>query len=240
MNQEIHSLTSDIKNLMHTQHVSYTSRLPPRLPLRHRWKPNSYFSDYVVPFVAPVSVQGHVEELCENMDKLIPAPPAPSKDVPPPPPETTSNLATLPPAATQTCKTNEEPSMSTATSQSVKTGSDDKETTPTKAKTEASELCEEMYSPSHVTADSPEPNTQNPGTGQNAGAAQNAGATQNTGTATGSGSNLLAGNLISQLKPEVFTSLVEIFKDVTKNTVKFYIYSGDEGDESTVCKEIKV
>lgn len=76
-----------------------------------------------------------------------------------------------------------------------------------------------MYSPSHATADSPE---------------------HNPGSAAGGGSGLLAGSLIGQLKPEVFSSLVEIFKDVTKNTVKFYIYSGDEGEESTVCKQIKV
>ncbi|XP_037540737.1 protein TASOR isoform X2 [Nematolebias whitei] len=219
LNQEIHSLTSDIKNLMYAQHISYTSRLPPRLPLRHCWQLNRRFSNYVVPYVTPVSVQGHVQELCAEMDKLIPAPPAPSKDASPPPPEAESNLTTPPPATIQTSKTDADPSVSTASSQSVKTGSDNKETTPTEAKTEAMELGGDMYSPSHTTADSPN--------------------SQNTSTAPGGGPNLLAGSLISQLKPEVFTSLVEIFKDVTKNTVKFYIYSGDEGEESTVCKEIK-
>ncbi|XP_014349850.1 protein TASOR isoform X2 [Latimeria chalumnae] len=43
-------------------------------------------------------------------------------------------------------------------------------------------------------------------------------------------------NLISQLQPEVFTSLVKIIKDVQKNIVKFYIH---EDGESTVCTEIK-
>uniref|UniRef100_A0A8C8VHA0 Transcription activation suppressor n=1 Tax=Pelusios castaneus TaxID=367368 RepID=A0A8C8VHA0_9SAUR len=43
-------------------------------------------------------------------------------------------------------------------------------------------------------------------------------------------------DLISQLKPEVFNSLVKIIKDVQKNTVKFYIH---EEEESTLCKEIK-
>ncbi|XP_008103458.1 protein TASOR isoform X4 [Anolis carolinensis] len=42
--------------------------------------------------------------------------------------------------------------------------------------------------------------------------------------------------LISQLKPEVFDSIVKIMQDVQKNTVKFYIY---EEQESTLCKEIK-
>ncbi|NXC97186.1 TASOR protein, partial [Certhia familiaris] len=43
-------------------------------------------------------------------------------------------------------------------------------------------------------------------------------------------------DFISQLKPEVFNSLVEIFKDVQKNTVKFYIH---EEEESVLCREIK-
>ncbi|KAG5835885.1 hypothetical protein ANANG_G00248740 [Anguilla anguilla] len=43
-------------------------------------------------------------------------------------------------------------------------------------------------------------------------------------------------SLISQLKPEVFSSLVEIIKDVQKNAVKFYIHSQED---SAVCLEIK-
>lgn len=221
LNQEIHSLTSDIKNIMQTHHICYTSHLPPRLLSRQCWLPNSCFSDFVIPYVSPVPTQGHVKALCEKMDKLIPAPTAPSKVTSPPPP-VTSHLTTPTPALIQTSKTKAEPSLSksTTTSQSGKVGTLKEMTTaPTKVKTEVSsaELGGEIYSPSQVTPDSPEPNS-----------------------ASGSGSGLLAGSLIGQLKPEVFSSLVEIFKDVTKNTVKFYIYSGDEGDESNVCKEIKV
>ncbi|NWR83141.1 TASOR protein, partial [Furnarius figulus] len=43
-------------------------------------------------------------------------------------------------------------------------------------------------------------------------------------------------DFISQLKPEVFNSLVKIIKDVQKNTVKFYIH---EEEESILCREIK-
>ncbi|KAG7520619.1 hypothetical protein JOB18_032909 [Solea senegalensis] len=244
LNQEIHSLSSDIKNIMQTHHISYTSQLPPRLPPRHCWLPNSCFSDFVVPYVSPVPTQGHVKALCEMMDKLIPSPPAPSKVTSPPPPATASNLTPPPPSTpVQTSKPKAEPSVSRSSSQSDKTGSV-KETASIKVKTEPAaikvktepasikvktepasikvktepaftEVAGDVYSPSQVTPESPDP------------------------TASGSGSGLLAGNLIGQLKPEVFTSLVEIFKDVTKNTVKFYIYSGDEGEESTVCKEIK-
>lgn len=44
-------------------------------------------------------------------------------------------------------------------------------------------------------------------------------------------------DLIINIKPEVFDSIVKIIKDVRKNTVKFYIH---EEQESTLCKEIKV
>ncbi|XP_068561371.1 protein TASOR isoform X2 [Cebidichthys violaceus] len=222
LNQEIHSLTSDIKNIMQTHHICYSSRLSPRLPPRYCWLPNSCFSDFVVPFVSPVPVQGHVRALCEKMDKLIPAPPAPSQVTSPPPPVTTSNLATPPPTPVQTAKPKADPSLpkSSASSHSSKMGTA-KGTASTKSKAEGSsaEPEGEIYSPSHVTPESPETKAQK--------------------AASGGGSSLLAGSLIGQLKPEVFSSLVEIFKDVTKNTVKFYIYSGDEGEESTVCKEIK-
>ncbi|KAG7228181.1 hypothetical protein INR49_013344 [Caranx melampygus] len=224
LNQEIHSLTSDIKNIMQTHQICYTSQLPPRLPPSHCWLPNSCFSNFVVPFVSPVPFQGHVKALCEKMDKLIPAPPAPSKVTSPPPPATTSNLSKPPPAPTQTSKTKTEPTQSktTTSSQGGKVGTI-KDSASAKVKTESAptDLGGEMYSPSQVTPGSPEAGSQNPG------------------AASGSGSGLLAGSLIGQLKPEVFSSLVEIFKDVTKNTVKFYIYSGEEGEESTVCKEIK-
>ncbi|XP_039655493.1 protein TASOR isoform X2 [Perca fluviatilis] len=224
LNQEIHSLTSDIKNIMQTHHICYSSLLPTRLPPHHCWLPNSCFSDFVTPYVSPVPIQGHIKALCDKMDTLIPAPPAPSKGTPPPPPVTTSDLTTPPPTPMQTSKTKADPSLSksTTSSQSGKMVTV-KGTASTRPKMEGSsaELGVEVYSPSQVTPDSPEAKSQNPG------------------PAPGSGSGLLAGSLIGQLKPEVFSSLVEIFKDVTKNTVKFYIYSGDEGEESTVCKEIK-
>ncbi|NWU43102.1 TASOR protein, partial [Hylia prasina] len=43
-------------------------------------------------------------------------------------------------------------------------------------------------------------------------------------------------DFINQLKPELFNSLFKIFKDVQKNTVKFYIH---EEEESVLCREIK-
>ncbi|XP_014853954.1 PREDICTED: protein TASOR-like isoform X1 [Poecilia mexicana] len=221
LNQEIHSLASDIRDLMQTRRINYASQLPSRLSLRHCWQPSSCFSDYVVPHVLPVSVEAHVEALCEKMDKLIPAPPASPKVTAPPPPVTTSSLTTPAPTAVQASKAKAE--LPTSKADGGKTSCVSNETTSVKAKTEASspDLGGGLYSPSHATADSPESNAQS------------------AGAAPDGGSTLLSGSLIGQLKPEVFTSLVEIFKDVTKNTVKFYIYSGEEGEDGTICKEIK-
>lgn len=225
LNQEVYSLTSDIKNIMQTHHISYASQLPPRLTPRHGWLPNSCFSGFVVPYVSPVPCHGHVKTLCEKMDRLIPPLSTSSGVTSPGPPLTASSLATPPSTPNQSSKTKPEPlvSKSASCSHSGKMAPV-KETKSTKAKADAppTESGGEIYSPSQVHPDISESKTQN------------------SCSASGSGSGLLAGSLIGQLKPEVFSSLVEIFKDVTKNTVKFYIYSGDEWEESDVCKDIKV
>lgn len=225
LNQEVYSLTSDIKNIMQTHHISYASQLPPRLTPRHGWLPNSCFSGFVVPYVSPVPCHGHVKTLCEKMDRLIPPLSTSSGVTSPGPPVTASSLATPPSTPNQSSKTKPEllVSKSTSCSHSGKMAPV-KETKSTKAKTEAppTEPGGEIYSPSQVHPDISESKIPN------------------SCSASGSGSGLLAGSLIGQLKPEVFSSLVEIFKDVTKNTVKFYIYSGDEWEESDVCKDIKV
>ncbi|XP_068603002.1 protein TASOR [Brachionichthys hirsutus] len=218
LNQEVHSLTSEIRNIMRTHRVCYASQRPPRLAAHRCWMPSSCFSQFVVPFVTPVPIQGHVEALWEKMDQLIPSPPAPSKGTSPSPPVTTSDLSAPPPAVIQASKTKAELSLSK--SSSSRTGKDSA-LTKAKAEAQSSDLGGDVYSPSQVTPESPDSNSQN------------------IGHNPGSGPGLLAGSLIGQLQPEVFSSLVEIFKDVTKNTVKFYIYSADEGEESTVCKEIK-
>ncbi|XP_034028531.1 protein TASOR isoform X2 [Thalassophryne amazonica] len=228
LNQEIHSLTSDIKSIMQSNHIYYSSRLPLRSPLHHSWLPNCSFSDFVVPFVSSVPIQGHVKALCEKMGKLIPAPPAPVEVTSPPPPVTSSNLTTPPPAptpmsppahaATPPSAPTAAPHIKAESSQSnttVSAESHKKMRTKARAQATSSEVAGNVYSPSQITPDSPGSNS-----------------------APSTGSGLLATSLIGQLKPEVFSSLVEIFKDVTKNTVKFYIYSGDE-EESTVCREIK-
>lgn len=225
LNQEVYSLTSDIKNIMQSHHISYTSQLPPRLTPRHGWLPNSCFSQFVVPYVSPVPCQGHVKTLCEKMERFIPPLPISSVVTSPVPPVTTSSLTTPPSTPNQSSKTKPEPlvSKSVSSSHSGKTAPV-KDTISTRVKTEAppAELGGQIYSPSQVPPDSSESKAQN------------------LCNASGSDSGLLAGSLIGQLKPEVFSSLVKIFKDVTKNTVKFYIYSGDEWEKSDVCKDIKV
>ncbi|XP_061554323.1 protein TASOR isoform X1 [Phycodurus eques] len=227
LNQEIHSLTSDIKNIMQSHCITYTLQLPPRLPLHNSWQHNSCFSDFVGQQDTPLSVQEHVEALCEQMDKLIPVPPVPPKASTPEPAETTSDLTM--PSAMQTAKPQvQPPTMNTDSSQSSKQDTTVRETIETKSDKVSEEIGEEAYSPSQIP---PEPSDKS----QKSGSAPSSSAVASASADTG----LLPGSLIGQLKPEVFSSLVEVFKSVTKNTVKFYIYAGDEGEESTVCKEIK-
>ncbi|KAL1021572.1 hypothetical protein UPYG_G00015030 [Umbra pygmaea] len=84
----------------------------------------------------------------------------------------------------------------------------------------------EVYSPSQVTTASPEPAPARPKAG-------------NLPAPPLLTPESAAGMLLGQLKPEVFSSLVEIFKDVQKNTVKFYIHTADHEEESKICVEIK-
>lgn len=227
LNQEMHSLTSDIKNIMQSHCITYTLQLPPRLPLPNSWQSRSCFSDFVNQHVTPVSVQEHVEALSGQLEKLIPAPPGSPKA------SSSEPLADSPmPSSVQTSKPEVQPPQINS-SQSSSQGPV-KEAIESVAKSDpvSAEIVEEAYSPSQI---APEPSAKS----QKSISATSSGTVAGPGTAS-TGTGLMSGSLIGQLKPEVFSSLVEIFKDVTKNTVKFYIYSGDEGEESTVCKEIKV
>ncbi|XP_054650208.1 protein TASOR isoform X2 [Dunckerocampus dactyliophorus] len=240
LNQEIHSLTSDIKNIMQSHHITYTLQLPPRLPLRNSWQHSCCFSDFVVDNVTPVSVAEHVTALCEQLERLIPVPPVPSKAASPAA-IGTSDLTISSPL--QTSRTEiQPPLMNTDSTQIIKQGT--VKETKTKADAASAYIEDEAYSPSQIPPESSEKSQKSASASASACASTSASASgsvagDSTGAGTGTGTGLLAGSLIGQLKPEVFSSLVEIFKDVTKNTVKFYIYSGDEGEESTVCKEIK-
>lgn len=227
LNQEVYCLTSDIKSIMQTYHVAYASRHAPRLqPSSHDWSPNRCFSKFVASYVSPVATHSHVRALCETMQKLVPVVLLP---VTSPPPQA---LATAP-AASQPAAVRVEPPTAKSASQTSQDAGATLEVTPPRAKpvtaVVAVEPGGEIYSPSQPSAAEDASETSNPLNSSSSGhvpAGQEAG--------------LLGGGLISQLKPEMFSSLVEIFKDVTKNTVKFYIYSSDDGEESEVCRLIKV
>lgn len=240
LNQEVHCLASDIKSIMQTHHVAYASRLPPRLqPSSHNWSPNRCFSKFVAPYVSPVATHAHVRALWDTMEKLVPV-------VPPTPPPTAATLVASPPpqvfatppaTPAQAPAVRTEPPAPKSATQSTKDTGATPEATPTRAKAEAAgaagaavaEPGGEVYSPSQLSAVEASADASNPSNLSNSGQAP-----------SGKEAGLLGSGLIGQLKPEMFSSLVEIFKDVTKNTVKFYIYSCDDGEESDVCRQIKV
>lgn len=236
LNQEVHCLASDIKSIMQTHHVAYASRLQPRLqPSSCNWSPNRCFSKFVAPYVSPVATHAHVKALWDTMEKMVPVvPPAPPSTaallVASPPPQV---LATPPATPAQAPAVRAEIPAPKSATQSTKDASVAPEVTPARAKVEttaaAAEPGGEVYSPSQLSAAEASAEASNPSNPSNSGHAP-----------SGKEAGLLGGGLISQLKPEMFSSLVEIFKDVTKNTVKFYIYSCEDGDESDVCRQIKV
>lgn len=235
LNQEVHCLTSDIKSIMQSHHVAYASRLPPRLlPSSRNWSPNRCFSKFVAPYVSPVATHAHVRALWDTMEKLVPVvpltpPPTAATLVASPPPQ----VFTTPPATpAQAPVVRAEPPANKSATQSTKDAGATPEATPARAKAETAAVSEpggEVYSPSQLSAVEAPAETSNPSNHSNSGQAP-----------SGKEAGLLGGGLISQLKPEMFSSLVEIFKDVTKNTVKFYIYSCEDGEESDVCRQIKV
>ncbi|XP_061760151.1 protein TASOR [Nerophis ophidion] len=240
LNQEIHSLTSDINNVMQSHHMTYTLQLPSRLTLRNSWQHSSCFSDFVVENVTPVSVEDHVKVLREQLERLIPVPPVPLMATSPDPKEKTSNITMSSPL--QTSRTEVQSLLLTADSSQITKQGTVRETK-AKAEAQSAEIKDEVYSPSQIPPESSEKSKKSVSASTPACTSPTfvsaSGSVAGEVSGVGTGPGLLAGSLIGQLKPEVFSSLVEIFKDVTKNTVKFYIYSGDEGEESTVCKEIK-
>ncbi|XP_051913894.1 protein TASOR isoform X2 [Hippocampus zosterae] len=229
LNQEMHSLTSDIKNIMQSHCITYTLQLPPRLPLPNSWQSRSCFSDFVNQHVTPVSMQEHVEALSGQLEKLIPAPPGSPKVSSPEPPEAIADSPM--PSSVQTSKPEVQPPQMNSSQSSSQGPVKEAIESVAKSVPVSADIVEEAYSPSQIP---PESSAKSP----KSISATSSGTVAGLGTAS-TGTGLMSGSLIGQLKPEVFSSLVEIFKDVTKNTVKFYIYSGDEGEESTVCKEIK-
>ncbi|XP_077424947.1 protein TASOR isoform X2 [Vanacampus margaritifer] len=235
LNQEMHSLTSDIKNIMQSHCITYTLQLPPRLPLHNSWQHRASFSGFVVERANPVSMQEHVQALSEQLKELIPAPPVSPKASSTEPADSMPDVPT--PSSVPTSKPEvQDLPMNTDPSQSSNQGLV-KEAIESKTKSDpvSAEIVEEAYSPSQI----PPEKSQKAVSATSSSAVASASNTSTASTAASTGTGLMPGSLIGQLKPEVFSSLVEIFKDVTKNTVKFYIYSGDEGEESTVCKEIK-
>ncbi|KAK7884176.1 hypothetical protein WMY93_027299 [Mugilogobius chulae] len=189
LNQEVYSLTSDIKSLMQSHHISYTSKLPPRLPKRHSWQPNSGFSEFVVPYATPVSVESHVKILSEGISKLIPAVTEESSSVPP---VTTSDL-TAPSTTPNQSTAAVEPSSSTSTTSAVKPDKPSKKV--------KNEILKEK--PRRCTR----PLRLLP--------------------------TLLRFTVRTRMLPQA------VAQSCWLGASLFFIYSGDETDESTVCKEIK-
>ncbi|KAJ8016093.1 hypothetical protein DPEC_G00003570 [Dallia pectoralis] len=254
LSQEVHSLSSSIQGLMESEKIQYAPPVSPGLVLHHDWQPNSSFSYFVAPYVVSIPVQSHVNALSEKIGRLLPkaadfvtspgglsapgvvAPPPSSLPVPPnhtrsapAPVHNTASIANLAlntkeplPLAQSTCVSHKQDTFKqphNMISGALKPPGDRKSEA---SASETGDVC----SPSQITMASPESASVRPKQ-----APTPAQPILNHASA--------AGLLLGQLKPEVFSSLVEIFKDVQKNTVKFYIHSADQEEEPEICVEIK-
>ncbi|XP_030624803.1 protein TASOR [Chanos chanos] len=77
LSQEFQCLCTEIQGLMESQQIYYISQ-PPLQPLDGRIdRLNFAFSPFVSRYVSPIPVQGHVNTLCEKMNRLIHSPSAP-------------------------------------------------------------------------------------------------------------------------------------------------------------------
>ncbi|CDQ92772.1 unnamed protein product, partial [Oncorhynchus mykiss] len=218
VSQELHCLSNSIQGLMDNQKIYYNSQLPQRLSPRHAWQPNSSFSDFVAPYVVSVPVQGHVNTLCERMGRLVPKPRHTDSA------KTPGARSTLHAPQAKSSSSSQNRPKHVPFKQTHKNPSAAQKPS-TERKSEPSASKREVYSPAQASMDSSDSTPKRP--------KQDAITAPSPLTPASA-----AGLLMGQLKPEVFSSLVEIFKDVQRNTVRFYIHSGEE-EESDICVEIK-
>uniref|UniRef100_A0A8C9WFV6 Transcription activation suppressor n=1 Tax=Scleropages formosus TaxID=113540 RepID=A0A8C9WFV6_SCLFO len=220
LDEEFSEFSLEIHGLLKEEHICYTPEL--QVPIQHQplWTQRSPFSVYVSGHVSPEPIHGYVSMLHERMSYFMGSEIAPrgtsftSSTIAPaqsPGPNPISAVSSGPsPSLTLASSLAPDPVLTPVTNDGMAVadgGTVQKEPEPIVVRAAADDK-----SLTPVTGSAP--------------------AAVDSGSGTPSISSL-----ISQLKPEVFSSLVEIIKDVQKNAVKFYIHSGEE--ESDVCVEIK-
>ncbi|XP_066554357.1 protein TASOR [Amia ocellicauda] len=235
LHDEFSGFSTEVRDLLRQENIYYSPEMDISLPD----KPTTGLSHYVSSSTSPVQMQDYVSTLCEKMCYLIdsqkPSPVPAPVPVPVSTPSSVSAAAAPSPAMVA-------PPISPARLSSRSPQSQPPQNLPRLG------TVKEVYLPN--------PNVQVSlkKTDVDSKAMQEVTASCGTGTKelemlatdgkdqgpflgdVASPAPASISNLISQLKPEVFSSLVKIIKDVQKNTVKFYIHSEEESD---VCTEIK-
>ncbi|MBN3302078.1 TASOR protein, partial [Amia calva] len=212
LHDEFSGFSTEVRDLLRQENIYYSPEMDISLPD----KLTTGLSHYVSSSTSPVQMQDYVSTLCEKMCYLIdsqkPSPVPAPVPVPVSTPSSVSAAAAPSPAMVA-------PPISPARLSSRSPQSQPPQNLPRLG------TVKEVYLPN--------PNVQVSlkKTDVDSKAMQEVTASYVASPAPASISNL-----ISQLKPEVFSSLVKIIKDVQKNTVKFYIHSEEESD---VCTEIK-
>nr|XP_023667074.1 protein TASOR isoform X1 [Paramormyrops kingsleyae] len=249
LDQELGEFSTGIHSLLSGERVRYT---PDPSTLAHRpspWMAMVPFSEYVSDYVPPVPVQSYVSALCERMTRVMDSEAAPGRThtppcgpgadptctvSPTPPPSLFLPAVSAPPPDPTPILASQPSPLATSPPRRRHQG------LPQISQEVPTRVQKVPGVPKKPDPDPPKPTRHDDGViAANRSAAKPEpvppAVEPASGPAHSSGPNSIS-SLISQLKPEVFSSLVEIIKDVRKNTVKFYIHSQEESD---VCVEIK-
>lgn len=224
LSEEINSFYGAMQDILRGEHVQYSFKMQAWDPQNHHWKSATVFSEYVTHYTRPVPIDCYVSTLRERMRNLIYLSALGGKaSIYTPPRSTVHDLIlsrhspTPPPVLshnTPLTSRQERPLQESQLHNTLPQQAVDKQVHPQPRVMQT--IC---GSPS-VTGGASHTSMAN--------------ANLDLGVTPCYSS---INSVISQMRPEFFSSLMEIIRDVQKNTVKFYMHSLEE---SSVCSEIKV
>ncbi|XP_023690683.1 protein TASOR-like isoform X2 [Paramormyrops kingsleyae] len=223
LSEEISSFYGEMQDILKGEHVQYSFKMQAWNPQNHHWQSATVFSEYVTHYTQPVPIDGYVSTLRERMRNLICLSALGGKASISTPPRSSvhdlilsRHIPTPPPVLSHD---------TTLTSRQERPLQESQlhNTLPQQA------INKQVY---------PQPRVMqticgSPSVTGGASHTSMANATLGLGVTPCSSS---INSVISQMRPEFFSSLMEIIRDVQKNTVKFYVHSLEE---SNVCSEIK-
>ncbi|XP_018593111.2 protein TASOR-like isoform X1 [Scleropages formosus] len=221
LNEEFSNFSTEIQKLLKGEQVEYHSEMSMTFPQDLQWQDEVVFSEYVSHYTHPVPVHSYISTLRDHMNQLINCPSDhwEKATVCIPPPSSVCDHASL--SAHSPARSVSFPCTSlNCTADTTLPTSEPVHSPPQHAVTT------DFYQPLLNCS----PDLQSP-------VVDSSGHTPlNTNVPVPEPMSKSINSVISQIRPDMFNTLLEIMKDVQKNTVKFYVHSMEE---NSVCSEIK-